>query len=111
MLDIAKKVTGKQNTSEAIVSFRKILSNLSLSYFNSEPIPANQSNEEAFAKCTSDRTAKKYCPKRWEALQKWFDFSNMVYFSVLITNNNIERTNWTDRVQSDNLRVTLDDVP
>lgn len=41
-------------------------------FFNKEPFPANESDENAHNLCTSVEEAKKYCPKRWETMEKWF---------------------------------------
>ena len=41
-------------------------------FFNKEPFPANESNENAHNLCTSVEEAKKYCPNRWETMEKWF---------------------------------------
>ena len=40
-------------------------------YFNSEPIPKNESDKKAHRKCSDIEGAKKYCPKRWAALELW----------------------------------------
>ena len=49
---IAKQITKKENTDEAVLEFRKHL-NSSAMYFNEHPFPENESNEEAFFKCKS----------------------------------------------------------
>ena len=41
-------------------------------------VPANESNEEAYSKCSNMENAKKYCPKRWEAMQRWFNQARQV---------------------------------
>ena len=78
MVDIAKRVTKINDEEEAIKVFRKRLTDRKHSYFNEEEIPKNETSGEAYTKCISDDTAKKYCPKRWEAMMKWFRFAQMV---------------------------------
>ena len=52
-VDIAKKIT-KQDTEEiAVNQFTKYL-NATEMYFNENPFPENESNEEAFRKCKSE---------------------------------------------------------
>jgi len=41
-------------------------------YFADKPIPANESDANASALCSSVEGAKKYCPNRWKAMQNWF---------------------------------------
>ena len=80
-MEIAKEVTGENDNHTAITKFRAIL-NSSASYFNAEPIPKNESGEEAHKKCSDIEGAKKYCPKRWAAIQLWFAESRKAGFSV-----------------------------
>ncbi|XP_032218034.2 uncharacterized protein LOC5517661 [Nematostella vectensis] len=77
VIEIAKEFTGLDNTSAAVTSFRHKLTEQDM-YFNAESFPKNESSSEAFRRCSSDEGAKKYCPKRWEALQKWFKTSREV---------------------------------
>ena len=52
-VDIAKKIT-KQDTEEiAVNQFTKYLNSTEM-YFNENPFPENESNEEAFRKCKSE---------------------------------------------------------
>jgi len=53
---IAKQITKKENDDEAVLEFRKHL-NSSEMYFNEHPFPENESNEEAFRKCKSEKGA------------------------------------------------------
>jgi len=53
---IAKQITKKENDDEAVLEFRKHL-NSSEMYFNEHPFPKNESNEEAFRKCKSEKGA------------------------------------------------------
>lgn len=63
-------MTNQANNDTAKDLFIKRL-NESDMYFTDKPIPANESDENAFNLCSSEEGAKKYCPKRWEAMQKW----------------------------------------
>lgn len=77
-VEIAKKITGKQNESLAVDEFKRRLEDQSM-FFNDEKIPENESNKVAFAKCTSMETAKIYCPKRYKAMLTWFEYVNSKY--------------------------------
>ena len=52
-VDIAKTLTGKENTSEAVRLFRQFIHSPSM-YFNEEPFPKNESNDKAHRKCNSE---------------------------------------------------------
>lgn len=71
VVDVAKEITGEEDNQTAVKKLREIL-NSSEIYFNSEPIPKNESDKEAHRKCSDTEGAKKYCPKRWAAIQLWF---------------------------------------
>lgn len=71
VLEIARQVTGENDNDTAKQEFIQRL-NQSDMFFNKEPFPANESNENAHNLCTSVKEAKKYCPKRWETMEKWF---------------------------------------
>ncbi|XP_078369460.1 uncharacterized protein LOC144653347 isoform X2 [Oculina patagonica] len=77
IVKVAKEVTGESDNQTAITKFRAKL-NSSESYFNAEPIPKNESDAEAHRKCSHIEGAKKYCPKRWAAIQLWFAESRKV---------------------------------
>ena len=77
ILEVAREVTGEASNETAVKKFRENL-NSSANYFNSEPIPKNESDEEAHKKCSDIEGAKKYCPKRWAAIQLWFSESRKV---------------------------------
>lgn len=68
-LKAAEIETGKSG-KDAVDSFKKILYDQS-GFFNAQAFPQNESNELAFAKCTDLPKAKLFCPKRYEAFQKW----------------------------------------
>ena len=53
-VDIAKSITGKENTTEAVKSFRQFINSPSM-YFNEQPFPKNESDERAYRKCNSVR--------------------------------------------------------
>lgn len=77
-VQVAKEVTNiTDDNATAIKTFRKILHSQDM-YFNKDPIPANEMGEEAFKKCSNIADAERNCPKRWEALQKWFKEARMV---------------------------------
>lgn len=65
------------NDTEAVKKFRVMLTDRS-NYFNEEPFPMNESNEEAYKKCSNIEGAKIHCPKRWEAAEKWWAAARMV---------------------------------
>ena len=77
VVDVAKLVTGMNGSDTAVAMFRKKL-NSSESYFNPEPIPKNESDKEAHKKCSDIDGARKYCPKRWAALELWMAESRKV---------------------------------
>ena len=76
-MEAAKNATGKSNEAEAIREFRDEL-NSSDNYFNVNKFPGNESDTQAKEKCSTIDNAKKYCPERWKALQKWFKEARMV---------------------------------
>lgn len=79
VVEVAKEVTGESVNETAIKKFRNIL-NSSASYFNEEPFPEIESNKTAHARCSSIEGAKKYCPKRWAALELWMAESRRASF-------------------------------
>jgi len=82
-VEVARQVTGEPDNQTAVAKFRAKL-NSSESYFNTEPIPKNESDEEAHKKCSDIEGAKKYCPKRWAALELWMAESRKASFVLLI---------------------------
>ena len=78
-VEIAKKITNKTREDQAIEELKKHLEDRSM-YFNDEKIPQNESNKDAFDKCTSMAKAKIYCPKRYQAMKAWFEYVNCKYF-------------------------------
>ena len=81
-MEVARQVTGELDNQTAVTKFRAKL-NSSESYFNAEPIPKNESDKEAHRKCSDIEGAKKYCPKRWAALELWMAESRKASFVVL----------------------------
>lgn len=74
-VEIAKKITGKENDSAAVEEFKRSLEDQSM-FFNDMKIPENESNKDAFSKCTSMESAKFHCPIRYKAMLTWFDTVN-----------------------------------
>ena len=85
VLEVARKVTGESNDTIAVIKFRERL-NSSESYFNSAPIPKNESDKDAHRKCSDIEGAKKYCPTRWAAMQLWFAESRKVSILTVFAN-------------------------
>mgnify|MGYP001800052838 CR=1 FL=1 len=80
MLEIMKDVSNETNVTKAREQFLKRL-NQSDMYFGDE-IPANESNENAFKKCVSVKSAKIYCPVRWKAMEEMFKDTYQVWVSL-----------------------------
>ena len=53
-LHIAKKITGLENETKAVESFRRLIQSPSM-YFNEEPFPRNESDEKAHRKCSNEK--------------------------------------------------------
>ena len=80
-MQAAKSFTGNNSESEAIALFKEEL-NASSNFFNNESFPENESDKMAHRLCSNAKAAKKYCPKRWAALQEWFKEARTVGTSV-----------------------------
>ncbi|KAJ7385369.1 hypothetical protein OS493_016449 [Desmophyllum pertusum] len=76
IISLVKKITGL-DTAAAVKEFKKNLPSQDM-YFNKEPLPANETGAQAFKLCNTIEGAMKFCPKRWETLQKWFKASREV---------------------------------
>ena len=77
MLEVARQVTNQSNNEIA----RKLLIqrlNKSDMYFNTEDIPKNESDENAYRLCSDVERAKMHCPVRWRTIQNWFNLINKV---------------------------------
>ena len=70
-------MTKETDNDTAIEKFIQRM-NQSDMYFVQEEIPKNESGEKAHVRCGDVEGAKKYCPTRWRAIQKWFALSEMV---------------------------------
>ncbi|XP_048583523.1 uncharacterized protein LOC5513995 [Nematostella vectensis] len=79
VLEIARDVTGESNNNAtAVEAFIKRL-NESDMFFDTVPIPANESDANAKDVCSySLENAKTFCPNRWAAMQRWFDEARRV---------------------------------
>ena len=86
MVEIAKEVTGTNDSDEAVRLFRQKL-NSTESFFNDAAIPKNESNKEAHKKCSSLQGAEKHCPTRWAAMQLWFKEARRVSFLLQFYKN------------------------
>ena len=82
ILSLAKRITGKQDTNAAVKEFKTNITSQDM-YFNKDPLPANETGEQAFKLCNSVAGAMKFCPKRWETLQKWFKASREVISNLV----------------------------
>ena len=69
-VEVAKLYTEEQSETVAVDKFKEILRNSDM-WFNSEPFPSSESDEDAFVKCRDAESAEEYCPERWKAMQKW----------------------------------------
>ncbi|KXJ22654.1 hypothetical protein AC249_AIPGENE26565 [Exaiptasia diaphana] len=74
-VEIAKTITGLNDSDQAVTEFKKKLEDQSM-FFNDKPIPLNESNKEAWEKCIDMASAKKYCPTRHASMLKWFEYVN-----------------------------------
>ena len=71
-MKLVRDYTGQSDDNKARDSF---ISEIQAAdkYFNDRPFPSNESDDNAFIKCTDPASAALYCPKRWEAMQKWIE--------------------------------------
>ena len=65
-------MTKESDNTTAKDLFIKRLNESDMYFTGDEPIPKNESDEKAHIRCSSVEGAKKYCPKRWAAMQRWF---------------------------------------
>ena len=70
-VQIAMNYTRESNSTRAVEKFKSELAAQKM-FFNDMKIPENESNKEAFSKCTSLETAKVHCPMRYKAMMAWF---------------------------------------
>ncbi|XP_022779081.1 uncharacterized protein LOC111320683 isoform X1 [Stylophora pistillata] len=81
-VDIAKTIMGQDIEETAVNQFAKYLNSTEM-YFNENPFPENESNEEAFRKCKSEEAAQNYCPERYKTMLKWLDLSRKTMSRIL----------------------------
>ena len=79
ILELAKNVTGHTNESLVIENFKSLLTSRS-QYYNEQRFPNNESLEAARKNCRNADSARRLCPKRWKALQLWFDEETRVIY-------------------------------
>ncbi|XP_031560462.1 uncharacterized protein LOC116296565 [Actinia tenebrosa] len=72
---IAREITGVNDSDQAVTDFKKKLSKM---FFNENPIPDNETNEDAAMKCIDMASAKIHCSQRYASMLKWFDYVNGV---------------------------------
>lgn len=77
-LEIAKKHTKESEDGKAASRFKAEVIDSPISYFNSTPVPDNESNADAFLKCRSMESARLYCPVRYQSMLNWFDYVETV---------------------------------
>ncbi|XP_066933605.1 uncharacterized protein [Clytia hemisphaerica] len=46
-------------------------------FFNTTPIPEEENGQTGGSRCHDMKTARKYCPVRYEAMQAWFEYVQM----------------------------------
>lgn len=80
IVSLAKNITGKQDTKAAVKEFKTNITSQDM-YFNKDPLPTNETGKQAFKLCNSVEGAMRFCPKRWETLQKWFKASREVIYT------------------------------
>ena len=74
---LVRDYTGESDDTKARDSFiREIQADDK--YFNERSFPSNESDGNAFIKCTDAESAKLYCPQRWKAMQAWIKNINEV---------------------------------
>ena len=82
-MSIAKQYTGESNESVAIAKFRAVLTSREM-FYNKEKFPANESNENAFMKCTNEESARTFCPKRMKAMEAWINSTRKVRYNGML---------------------------
>ena len=77
VLDIARLVAQETDNDTAKEHFIRKMNHSDM-YFIEEDIPKNESDDNAHVVCGDVEGAKKYCPTRWRASQRWFAEDHMV---------------------------------
>lgn len=76
-MDLVKEYTGLNDDTKARDKFISEIQRQDR-YFNRLSFPSGESDEKAFIKCFDADSAKKHCPKRWEAMQTWIKSTQKV---------------------------------
>ena len=76
-LDLVKEYTGLNDDTKARDKFISEIQRQER-YLNRLSFPSEESDENAFIKCFDANSAKKHCPKRWEAMQTWIKSTQKV---------------------------------
>ena len=82
VLDLAKKITKRNDPDEAKLRFKDLINGSSM-FYNDGDIPANESDANAHKVCSTAKDAEKYCPKRTAAIKNWFAHTKQVTKNVL----------------------------
>ena len=72
-VNIALNYTEKSENGSHLEAFKQMLQQQS-NYFNNAPFPGNESDDEAYIKCSNSTAAKMFCPERFKAFQNWTTF-------------------------------------
>ena len=83
-IKIAQEVTGQKDEKKAITLFVEKI-NAPQMFFATD-IPHEESDARAHKLCNKKDSAQKNCPKRWAAMQKWFEFAKQVQYLALDSN-------------------------
>ena len=73
-IEIAQKITNINDEKAAAITFKTKWLDSTEMFFNSTPIPVNESSKDGFDKCVSMETARLYCPVRYKAMVDWFKY-------------------------------------
>jgi len=75
--EIAVKITNKTLQDGAVQEF-KVDMNHPRHFFNTTPIPDNESGSIGGSRCKNMEMARKNCPVRYEAMQLWFKYAQQI---------------------------------
>jgi hypothetical protein len=84
VLELARNETKTSNNTLAKEAFFLKLNDSNM-YYQTQPIPEIESNATAHERCPAD--PKKFCPVRWEIIQKWIKDAYKVSDIVSISLN------------------------
>ena len=79
-IQMAMSMTGKSKHN-AVIEFKQFLDD-DKHFFNTTVIPDDENGEEGGKKCKDMESAKLNCPVRYEAIQNWFRFAEMVLAKI-----------------------------